>query len=104
SSGADLRFPYLGSRDTGWVADDELVIDDKVYEMMETAHMMIDEGLMLDVEAEGEEYFAGMNSDEIFGYTLPTWGLHFWLKHNAENTAGDWRMVQGNATYFRSVK
>lgn len=101
SSGADLRFPYLGSRDTGWVVDDELVIDDKVYEMMETANMMIDEGLMLDVEAEGEEYFAGMNSDEIFGYTLPTWGLHFWLKPNAENTAGDWRMVQGPASYFR---
>lgn len=101
SSGADLRFPYLGSRETGWVVDNELVIDDQVYEMLDTAKLMIDEGLMLDVEAEGEEYFAGMNSDEIFGYTLPTWALHFWLKPNAENTAGDWRMVQGPATYFR---
>lgn len=101
STGADLRFPYLGSRETGWVVDNELVIDEKVNEMLETARLMVEEGLTLDVEAEGEEYFAGMNSDEIFGYTLPTWGLHFWLKPNAENTAGDWRMVQGPATYFR---
>lgn len=101
SSGADLRFPYLGSRDTGWVVDNELVIDEQVYEMLDTAKLMNDEDLMLDVEAEGEEYFAGMNSDEIFGYTLPTWALHFWLKPNAETTAGDWRMVQGPSTYFR---
>lgn len=101
SSGADLRFPYLGSREAGWVDDNKLVIDEKVFEMLETANMMKEEGLMLDVEAEGEEYFAGMNSDEIFGYTLPTWGLHFWLKPNADKTAGDWRMVQGPATYFR---
>lgn len=101
SPGADLRFPYLGTRETGWVVDNELVIDDQVYEMLDTARLMVDEGLTLDVEAEGEEYFAGMNGDEIFGYTLPTWALHFWLKPNAENTAGDWKMVQGPAPYFR---
>ena len=101
STGADLRFPYLGTRETGWVVDGELVIDDQITEMLETARLMVDEGLTLDVEAEGEEYFAGMNGDEIFGYTLPTWALHFWLKPNAENTAGDWKMVQGPAPYFR---
>lgn len=101
STGADLRFPYLGSRETGWVVDGEFVVDDQIYAMLDTAKLMVDEGLTLDVEAEGEEYFAGMNSDEIFGYTLPTWALHFWLKPNGENTSGDWRMAQGPATYFR---
>jgi len=101
STAADLRFPYLGSREEGWVVDNELVIDDQVYEMLDTARLMVEEDLTLDVEAEGEEYFAGMNNDEIFGYQLPTWALHFWLKPNGENTAGDWRMTKGPSTYFR---
>lgn len=101
SVGADLRFPYLGSREEGWVVDNELVIDDQVYEMLDTARLMVDEELTLDAEEQSEEYYAGMNGDEILGYQLPTWALHFWLKPNGEETAGDWRMVQGPDTYFR---
>jgi ABC-type glycerol-3-phosphate transport system substrate-binding protein len=101
SSRADLAHPYRMSRETGWVENDTLVMDDQLYELLDTAKIMVDEGLMMDVEPQGEEYFAGMNGDEILGYSLPTWGLHFWLKPNAEETAGNWRMVEGPQTYFR---
>lgn len=97
----DIRFSYLGARDRGWVVNGKLEIDETIYEMMDTALLMNEEGLMLDAPPESEAYFSGMNSDEIFGYSLPTWGLHFWLKPNGEDTAGDWRMTQGPSTYFR---
>ena len=63
---------------------------------------MNEEGLMLDAPPESEAYFGGMSQDEIFGYSLPSWGLHFWLKPNGgEATEGDWRMVEGPSAYFR---
>lgn len=98
----DLRFAYLGTREQGWVVDGELVIDPKMEELLETALLMNEEGLMLDAPPESEAYYGGMSGDEIFGYSLPSWGLHFWLKPNGgEATQGDWRMVEGPSAYFR---
>lgn len=101
SGRADLSHPYFMSRDQGWVEDDQLIIDDQIYELMETAKIMVDEGLMMDADPQGEEYFAAMNGDEVMGYSLPTWGMHFWLKPNGDETAGNWRMVTGPTAYFR---
>ncbi|MDZ7834644.1 MAG: hypothetical protein U5K84_04160 [Alkalibacterium sp.] len=95
SGRGDLNHPYYMSREQGWVVDDQLVIDDQLYELLDTAKTMVDEGLMMDSDPQGEEYFAAMNSDEVMGYSLPTWGMHFWLKPNADETAGNWRMVTG---------
>jgi len=39
------------------------------------------------------------NTLEVFGYFLPTWGLHYVLKTNAESTSGDWAMIAGPASY-----
>ncbi|MGO4939816.1 ABC transporter substrate-binding protein [Fundicoccus sp. Sow4_D5] len=98
----DLRFAYLGTREQGWVVDGSLVIDPKMDELLDTALLMNEEGLMLDAPPESEAYFGGMSQDEIFGYSLPSWGLHFWLKPNGgEATKGDWRMVEGPSAYFR---
>ena len=36
---------------------------------------------------------------EVFSYFLPTWGLHYTLKPNAGDTAGDWAMIPGPAPY-----
>lgn len=102
SSVDDLRFAFLGGREQGWVVNDELVIDDLAYELLETALLMNEEGLLLDAPASSTAYFAGMSNDDIFGYSLPTWGLNFWLEPNAgDATAGDWRMTKGPSTYFR---
>lgn len=103
----DLSFPFYSTRKQGWVVDGKLVIDDNINELLEMTKTMNQEGLMLDAPPQSEAYFSGMSNDKVFGYSLPTWGLHFWLKPNAESsdssksTAGDWRMVKGPATYFR---
>ncbi|WP_228586851.1 extracellular solute-binding protein [Alkalibacterium sp.] len=101
SGRGDLSHPYYMSRDQGWVVDNQLIIDDQIYELMETARTMVDEGLMMDADPQGEEYFAGMISDEILGYSLPTWGIHFWLVPNGDETAANWRIVTGPTAYFR---
>ncbi|MCU9595818.1 ABC transporter substrate-binding protein [Caldibacillus thermolactis] len=107
SSVADFKYAFLGTRDQGWVVDNKLVIDEKIYDLLEIAKKFNEEGLMLDAEENSESYYGGMSADNIFGYSLPTWGLHYWLKPNAESsdtgnsTAGDWRMVQGPAAYYR---
>jgi hypothetical protein len=38
---------------------------------------------------------------EVFGYVMPTWGLHFVIKPNAaEETYGDWGLAAGPTPYF----
>lgn len=101
SGRGDLAHPFRNTREQGWVEDGRLIMDDQLYELLETTKTMVDEGLMMDADPQGEECFAGMNGDEILGYSLPTWGMHFWLKPNGEETAGNWRMVTGPTSYFR---
>ncbi|CDF59173.1 extracellular solute-binding protein [Thermobrachium celere] len=40
------------------------------------------------------------NKTEVFGYVMPTWGLHYVIKPNAKNTAGDWGLTNGPSPYF----
>lgn len=40
------------------------------------------------------------NQTEVFGVTLPTWGLHHILKENAGSTSGDWAVTNGPTPYF----
>ncbi len=40
------------------------------------------------------------NMVEVFGYVMPTWGLHHVIKPNAEETSGDWGLTSGPTPYF----
>lgn len=40
------------------------------------------------------------NLVEVFGYVMPTWGLHYVIKPNAEETSGDWGLTSGPSPYF----
>jgi hypothetical protein len=108
SSLGDLQFPFLGLRKDPWVVNGKLVIDpvmDQYLELCKTLHDNRYEGR---VGQWSEGWFAGMKGDlkdetgkavEVFSYFLPTWGLHYVLKSNAGNTAGDWAMIPGPAPY-----
>lgn len=106
SSVQDLAKPFFGQREHGWVEDEKLVIDDKLYELLDISKKFVSEKLTQDTEGQSEAWFAGMNGDATFGYSLPTWGLHYWLKPNAtsadksKTTEGDWRMIQGPSSWF----
>lgn len=106
SSIQDLAKPFFGMRESGWVEEEKLVIDNKLYDLLDISRKIVEEGLTKDTEGQSEAWFAGMNGESDFGYSLPTWGLHYWLKPNAtaadgsKTTDGDWRMVQGPSSWF----
>lgn len=102
----DLTQVFFAARDKGWVEDGKLIIDPKIDELMEMAKKFEEEGLSAQANQWEELWFAGMSGDSVFGYFLPTWGLHYVLKPNAtnantgESTEGDWGMIQGPSPYF----
>lgn len=108
SSTGDLFKPYSSGRKDPWVVNGKLVVDPKAVEYMEMCKVLKDRGLEGRVGQWSEGWFAGMkgvladesgNKKEVFSYFLPTWGLHYVLKTNAPETAGDWAMCAGPVGY-----
>ena len=116
----DVFRPYLYNRESGWVVDNALVIDDQLYDFLDMMKTCEEEDLYAKGQAWTETWFAGMNgTTDILCYFLPTWGLHYTLKPNCapgadgsmsdeelqkisdENggTYGKWRMVAGPVGY-----
>ncbi|HHX59231.1 MAG TPA: carbohydrate ABC transporter substrate-binding protein [Epulopiscium sp.] len=106
SGTGELAEVFYANRSQGWVVDNKLVVDPSIDEFYEVTKVLEQEGLTTEAAGWSEGWYAGMNTDKVFGYSLPTWGLHYILKENAENkeagttTAGDWGMVQGPGAYF----
>lgn len=106
SSLGDLTQIFFAARESGWVADGKFVIDPVIYDLFEMSKKLESEGLTNEAEQWTETWFSSMSGNDVFGYFLPTWGLHYVLKENAENadsgatTFGDWAMIQGPAPYF----
>jgi len=109
SSPQELYYPFLYNRKSPWVVDRKLVIDPAIEQFMDFYKTMIDNHY---TEGEGwpwgDKWYAGMRGEyknydgkrtEIFSYFLPTWGLHYVLKRNAQKTSGDWAMIPGPLTY-----
>lgn len=48
----------------------------------------------------GEVEGKSENMVDVFGYVMPTWGLHYVIKPNAEETSGDWGLTSGPSPYF----
>lgn len=108
SSTGDMFKPYSAGRASPWVVDDKLVIDQKMYDYMDMCKTLHDKGYEGRVNQWSEGWFAGMKgtfkdeagkNKEIFSYFLPTWGLHYVLKTNAPESAGDWAMCAGPVGY-----
>ena len=108
SSLGDLYQPFYSARSQPWVVNGRLVIDPAVEQLMDIAKTLYDNQLEGRVGQWSEGWFAGMNNNlrdsngrqlEVFAYFLPTWGLHYVLKPNAFETAGDWAMIQGPVAY-----
>ena len=108
STTGDLFKPFQGARKGPWIQGGKLAVDPAMVEYMKMCRLMKDEGLEGRVGQWSEGWFAGMKGElkneageaiEVFSYLLPTWGLHYVLKPNAANTAGDWAMCAGPAPY-----
>lgn len=108
STTGDLFNPYYGGRKGPWVQNGKLVIDPAMEDYMDMVKLLKEESLEGRQAQWAEGWFAGMkgelkdesgNAVEVFSYFLPTWGLHYTLKPNAGDTAGDWAMCAGPAPY-----
>jgi ABC-type glycerol-3-phosphate transport system substrate-binding protein len=104
----DLLMPYKAARQQPWVVDGKLYIDPAMESYLDTVRLLHDKGEEGRVQQWSEGWFAGMqgkltdernNTVEVFSYFLPTWGLHYVLKTNAPDTAGDWAMIPGPMPY-----
>jgi ABC-type glycerol-3-phosphate transport system substrate-binding protein len=104
----DLLMPYKAARGNPWVVDGKLYIDPAMESYLDTVRLLHDKGEEGRVQQWSEGWFAGMqgkltdernNTVEVFSYFLPTWGLHYVLKTNAPDTAGDWGMIPGPMPY-----
>lgn len=119
-SSGDFNNLFFANRETPWVVDGELNIDQKVYDMIETAKEFRDNGWEAQATQWGQGWFAGMNDSlvdaagnpkQVFAYFLPTWGLPYVLMPNAtqkvvdnttvgESTVGDWACINGPMPYY----
>ncbi len=112
-SAQDLFNPFKGARDVGWLDGNKLVIDPMMVELARITRIFRDEALDPRIQMWTNGWFEGMKgavygtrreSVEIFGYFLPTWGLHYVLKPNAKghlgsSTVGDWGLARGPVPY-----
>ena len=108
----ELVHMIWANREQPWIVDNNLVIDPMVEQYMDIARVLRDENLEAQVGTWSGEWFAGMSDTlvnaagtpiQIFGYFLPTWGLHGTLMHNATtddtDTTGDWMIIPGPLPY-----
>jgi ABC-type glycerol-3-phosphate transport system substrate-binding protein len=115
SSLGDLFQVFKSGRKDPWVKNNVFVFDPVMEKLMDIAKTFHDKGYEGNQGQWGEGWFAGMKGAladakgapvEVFGYLLPTWGLHYVLKPNAKSadgkldTTGDWAMTQGPIPYF----
>jgi ABC-type glycerol-3-phosphate transport system substrate-binding protein len=108
-SSGDLFIPFLGARKNPWIVNGRLHIDPVMEQCMDLNKLLYENRYEGRVGQWSEGWFAGMKGElrsesgkllEVFSYFLPTWGLHYVLKTNAPDTAGDWAMIEGPAPYY----
>jgi len=104
----ELVRPFLGARTNPWIVNGKLVIDPVVEQHLDIYKTLHDNRLDGRVGQWSGDWFAGMNDElrnesgrrlEVFSYFLPTWGLHYVLKTNTPDTAGDWAMIPGPTSW-----
>jgi len=108
SSFADLVRPFLGVRQNPWIVNGKLNIDPVMENYMDTCKILRDNRWEGRVGQWSQGWFDGMTGNlrdergqrlEVFSYFFPAWGLHYVLKNNAPDTAGDWAMIPGPAPW-----
>jgi len=104
SSLGDLTNVFYANRDSAWVEDGKLVVDPILDDVLTYGREIVENEYCAEATQWEDSWFTGMNgTEDVFGYFLPTWGLHYTLKPNSggeDGTWGDWGMVTGPAPYF----
>ena len=100
------EFAY-NRRTEPYVQGETLTVPPTLIEFMELAKEMRTNGIEGGIGTWSPGWFSSMADGTVFSYILPTWGLHFVLKPNAEPEAaagdaewtGDWGLATPPAPY-----
>jgi len=95
----DIQRFFFFNKTQPWVVDGKLVIEDSTLDYFDVAKTLRVEGLDAKLDMWTGEWFTEMDSNTVFSYIWPTWGLFFCLEPNAPETAGDWAVAHGPAAY-----
>jgi multiple sugar transport system substrate-binding protein len=92
----------FSQREQPFIVGGKLNLEQSVLDYFDIAKTMRDEELTAEIGTWSPPWFENMNraEPEFFGYILPTWGLHYVITPNAEDTMGDWGLCQGPGSYF----
>lgn len=109
-----MQFP-TAARKSKWIVDGKLVIEQCMIDFMDTAKALRAEDLTAKVGQWSAPWFSAMADKSVFSFVLPTWGLHYVLKPNAEKdiydgsgkkksatakSSGDWALTSGPSAYY----
>ncbi len=94
-------------REGAYIQDNKLVIPDGFYDYMNMAKDMRENEIEAGAGTWSPPWFSSMADASVMCYILPTWGLHYVLKPNAEPEAnegnaeftGDWGLATPPASY-----
>ncbi len=100
SSIKDLFDMMVAARTEPWVVDGKLVIDPVMIEFMDLAKTVHENGYDLGVDQWAPEWNAGVESDSLFCYILPSWGYQFVVKPAAVKTMGQWAIAEPPVPYI----
>jgi hypothetical protein len=103
----DMSEFVYNQRSEPYVQGDRLVIPASLVEYMQVARRMRENRIEAGAQTWQPPWFSSMADGSVFAYILPTWGLHYVLKPNAEPEAnegnaefsGDWGLAVPPAPY-----
>ena len=108
ASRGDLFLPFLNGRSSPWIVNGRLEIDPVMEKYMDVCKTLYDKRMDGRVGQWSQGWFEGMSDElrewngkkqEVFSYFMPSWGLQYVLKTNADSTSGDWAMMPGPIPY-----
>lgn len=94
-----IRIVYAG-RKAPWIKDNKLNLDAGVIAFFDEAKKARDAGYDAKYSTWSGEWSASMENGNVFGYVLPTWGLHYVLKPNAPAQKGNYMLVSPPSSYY----
>jgi ABC-type glycerol-3-phosphate transport system substrate-binding protein len=93
------RIIFAG-RKQPWIKDDKLNIPADLIKFFDDCKMARDAGYDAKYAQWSGEWSGSMETGEVFGYVLPTWGLHYVVKPNAPGQVGNYMLVVPPSSYY----
>mgnify|MGYP003564907215 CR=1 FL=1 len=95
------EFPFSNRKQGFMNKSGKLVVDPSLMSFFDVAKILRDEKLTAELNRFSPPWYENMKKNgKVFGYVLPTWGLHYVLKKNAPDSKGDWGLTKGPNPYF----